>query len=250
VSNRGASGEGLPTVRATAPAGTGSGVGEGAVRGRLLGDSIHALPCGVVRGLDFLPALAAEDGHEARTVCFCQPVASMISASVTPLSRLISAITSAFLLVRSPFALFCASSCRCRTSRRVRPKTIRWSRLRLGQCRRCVASVEAQVPARGTEREEAHGSGVRDRRDVGRQQRVRWLLPGPVRAGVRVPNRGRDHQRRRRCPRSISGNRVSGIIAATVPADIVHANGRTYRRVEHGRTGGGSGLTPPGAASR
>src|SRR5438045_8141137 len=36
-----------------------------------------------------------------RTVCFCQPVASMISASVAPLDRFIIAITSAFLLLRS-----------------------------------------------------------------------------------------------------------------------------------------------------
>src|SRR5436190_17630126 len=36
-----------------------------------------------------------------RTVCFCQPVVSMISASVAPLARFIIAITSAFLLLRS-----------------------------------------------------------------------------------------------------------------------------------------------------
>src|SRR2546421_11584124 len=36
-----------------------------------------------------------------RTVCFCQPVASIISASVAPLARFIIAITSAFLLLRS-----------------------------------------------------------------------------------------------------------------------------------------------------
>src|SRR5258706_15162942 len=42
-----------------------------------------------------------------RTVCACQPVASMISASVAPLARFIMARTSAFLLLRSS-APFCA----------------------------------------------------------------------------------------------------------------------------------------------
>src|ERR1700738_5594639 len=36
-----------------------------------------------------------------RTVCLCQPVACIISASVTPFARIIIAITSAFLLLRS-----------------------------------------------------------------------------------------------------------------------------------------------------
>jgi hypothetical protein len=36
-----------------------------------------------------------------RTVCFCHPVACIISVSVAPLARLIIAITSAFLLLRS-----------------------------------------------------------------------------------------------------------------------------------------------------
>src|ERR1700676_4039817 len=40
-----------------------------------------------------------------RTVWRCQPVASIISASVAPLARCIIAITSAFLLVRSAFGL-------------------------------------------------------------------------------------------------------------------------------------------------
>src|SRR5271155_1808662 len=43
-----------------------------------------------------------------RTVCFCQPVASTISARVTPLARFIIAITSAFLLLRDSVAPFCA----------------------------------------------------------------------------------------------------------------------------------------------
>src|SRR5579863_8671183 len=42
-----------------------------------------------------------------RMVCGCQPVASMISASVVPLARFISAITSAFLLARSAVGLAC-----------------------------------------------------------------------------------------------------------------------------------------------
>jgi hypothetical protein len=40
-----------------------------------------------------------------RTVCFCQPVASTISARVTPLARFIIAMTSAFLLLRSAAGL-------------------------------------------------------------------------------------------------------------------------------------------------
>jgi Protein of unknown function (DUF1579) len=40
-----------------------------------------------------------------RTVCFCQPVVSIISASVTPFARFIIAITSAFLLLRSAAGL-------------------------------------------------------------------------------------------------------------------------------------------------
>src|SRR5260370_29944128 len=40
-----------------------------------------------------------------RTVCGCQPVAFTISGRVAPLARFISAITSAFLLVRSAFGL-------------------------------------------------------------------------------------------------------------------------------------------------
>src|ERR1700736_3203539 len=36
-----------------------------------------------------------------RTVCFCHPVACIISVSVAPLARLIIAMTSAFLLLRS-----------------------------------------------------------------------------------------------------------------------------------------------------
>jgi hypothetical protein len=43
-----------------------------------------------------------------RTVCFCQPVASMISSSVTPFARFSIAITSAFLLVPDSVAPFWA----------------------------------------------------------------------------------------------------------------------------------------------
>src|ERR1039458_10324942 len=42
------------------------------------------------------------------TVWRCQPVASMISARVTPFGRFISAMTAAFLLLRSSFAPFAA----------------------------------------------------------------------------------------------------------------------------------------------
>src|SRR5262249_11866694 len=41
-----------------------------------------------------------------RTVCGCQPVASMISASVAPLARFIIAMTSAFLLLLFSVAPF------------------------------------------------------------------------------------------------------------------------------------------------
>src|SRR5258708_19489381 len=40
-----------------------------------------------------------------RTVCACQLVTDMISASVAPLARFIIAMTSAFLLVASDFGL-------------------------------------------------------------------------------------------------------------------------------------------------
>ena len=43
-----------------------------------------------------------------RAVCACQPVASMIPASVTLLARFIIVITSAFLLLRYSVAPFCA----------------------------------------------------------------------------------------------------------------------------------------------
>ena len=57
------------------------------------------------------PPLLPRMETKPRTVCFCQPVSSMISASVTPLARFIIAITSAFLLVRSPLsALFLAGA--------------------------------------------------------------------------------------------------------------------------------------------
>jgi hypothetical protein len=53
----------------------------------------------------FSPPLLPRMLTKPRTVCGCQPVAFMISASVAPLARFISAITSAFLLVRSVFGL-------------------------------------------------------------------------------------------------------------------------------------------------
>src|SRR2546429_2118661 len=49
----------------------------------------------------FSPPLLPRMLTKPRTVCACQPVACMISSSVTPLARLIIAITSAFLLLRS-----------------------------------------------------------------------------------------------------------------------------------------------------
>src|SRR5437763_16162413 len=47
-----------------------------------------------------------------RTVCFCHPVASMISSSVASFARFIIAVTSAFLLVRDSVAPFCALALR------------------------------------------------------------------------------------------------------------------------------------------
>jgi len=55
--------------------------------------------------LPFLPPLLPRMLTKPRTVCGCQPVAFIISASVAPLARFISAITSAFLLARSVFGL-------------------------------------------------------------------------------------------------------------------------------------------------
>ena len=49
----------------------------------------------------FSPPLLPRMLTKPRIVCFCQPVAASISASVTPLARFISAITSAFLLLLS-----------------------------------------------------------------------------------------------------------------------------------------------------
>jgi hypothetical protein len=84
--------------------------GNGVLDGRLpvsflLGDLVDPLARGVLGRLDLLPTLAAQDADEAPNVCGCQPVAFMISASVTPLARFISAITSAFLFARSAVGL-------------------------------------------------------------------------------------------------------------------------------------------------
>jgi len=62
--------------------------------------------------IQVLPTLAAKRLTKPRTACFCQPVAAVISASVTPLARFIIAITAAFLppLSRTgplPFVAFC-----------------------------------------------------------------------------------------------------------------------------------------------
>jgi hypothetical protein len=56
----------------------------------------------------FSPPLLPSTLTKPRTVCFCHPVASTISANVTPFARFIIAITSAFLLVRASVAPFCA----------------------------------------------------------------------------------------------------------------------------------------------
>src|ERR1700676_3286558 len=51
----------------------------------------------------FSPPLLPRMLTKPRTVCGCHLVAAMISASVAPLARFISAMTSAFLLARSAF---------------------------------------------------------------------------------------------------------------------------------------------------
>jgi len=53
------------------------------------------------RNSTFSPPLITQDAHEPAHVCACQPVVSMISASVAPLARFIIAMTPAFLLLRS-----------------------------------------------------------------------------------------------------------------------------------------------------
>src|SRR5258706_9969917 len=52
----------------------------------------------------FSPPLLPSRLTKPRIVCFCQPVASTIWASVAPLARFIIAMTSAFLLLRSPLS--------------------------------------------------------------------------------------------------------------------------------------------------
>jgi hypothetical protein len=54
----------------------------------------------------FSPPLLLRMLTKPRTVCFCQPVASMISGRVAPLARFIKAITSAFLLAPDSVAPF------------------------------------------------------------------------------------------------------------------------------------------------
>src|SRR5450759_3274720 len=53
----------------------------------------------------FSPLLLPSRLTKPRTVCACQPVASLIWGSVTPLARFIIAITSAFLLRRASWSL-------------------------------------------------------------------------------------------------------------------------------------------------
>jgi len=72
----------------------------------LFRDTIAALTRGVLRGFDFLAALAAENADEPADRVLLPACASTISASVTPLARFIIAITSAFLLVRADAHVF------------------------------------------------------------------------------------------------------------------------------------------------
>src|ERR1700681_3752921 len=68
-------------------------------------------PAGFFEDSIVSPPLLPRMETKPRTVCGCQPVTSMISASVTPLARFIIAVTSAFLLERSPLsALFLAGA--------------------------------------------------------------------------------------------------------------------------------------------
>jgi hypothetical protein len=63
-------------------------------RGGLLSDLVRALADGVVRGLDFLAAFAAENADESPYRVLLPAVTSTISARVAPFARFIMAITS------------------------------------------------------------------------------------------------------------------------------------------------------------
>jgi len=71
----------------------------------LPGDLVRAFPLRAIGRFDLLASFAAQDADEARTVWACQLVAFIISASVAPFVCFTSAITSAFLLGLSAFAL-------------------------------------------------------------------------------------------------------------------------------------------------
>jgi hypothetical protein len=77
--------------------------------GRLLESLLRDLyvhsPAAFFEDSIFSPPLLPKMLTKPRTVCFCQPVASMISGRVAPLARCIMAMTSAFLFVLSAAGL-------------------------------------------------------------------------------------------------------------------------------------------------
>src|SRR5271170_3811796 len=88
-----------------APAGTGSGVWLSELCAGYLAILYVRSPAAFLDESIFSPPLLPRMLTKPRTVCACHFVAAMISASVAPLARFISAITSAFLLARSALGL-------------------------------------------------------------------------------------------------------------------------------------------------
>ena len=72
---------------------------------KLFPDLVRPFASGFSDDSIFSPPLLPRMLTKPRTVWACQPVAFIISANVAPLARLIMAITSAFLLVRSALGL-------------------------------------------------------------------------------------------------------------------------------------------------
>jgi len=89
------------------PAGTGSGVGLKRLRAGYLILYVRS-PSALLDDSIFCPPLLPRMLTKPRTVCACRFVTSMISASVAALARFMSAMTSAFLLVRSGLGLAAA----------------------------------------------------------------------------------------------------------------------------------------------
>ena len=74
----------------------------------LLGDAVGPLSTLGLEGLDVVPGFFIAPAMNPRTVCFCQPILSMISASVAPFFRWSIATTCAVLLPSRGPAVSCA----------------------------------------------------------------------------------------------------------------------------------------------